>query len=93
MINAKRRRGGRGAAGLTTTTEKTVKYGLSGTAVVTAFALASSNGSSGVGSPVMDFDFSLYQGASEAGFLDGNSASLHGRPMGFEFLGWPVPGV
>lgn len=90
MAKAKRRRSGRVSAAArqgTQNHQKTfVKYGLGGAglvAVVVAivFAVASSSGSSGVGSPAPDFEFSLYQGASDVGFPEGNLASLHGRPM------------
>ena len=94
MAKAKRRKGGRvslaARQGAQSQQKKFMKYGLGGAAVVAivvviAFAVASSSGSSGVGSKAPDFNFSLYQGASELGFREGNLASLQGRPMVLNF--------
>ncbi len=94
MARAKRRRGGRvsGAArqGAQGQQKKLMKYGLGGAAVAAivvliVFAVATNSGSSGVGAAAPDFEFSLYQGASEVGFREGNLSNLHGRPMVLNF--------
>ena len=90
MAKARKRKSGRVSVAAQQGTQdqqkKFMKYGLGGAAVVAsvvviAFAVVSSSGSSGVGASAPGFDFSLYQGASEVGFPEGNLASLHGQPM------------
>ena len=94
MAKARRRRGGRVSAaarqGTRNQQKKLMNYGLGAAAVVAivaviVFAVASSSGSSGEGSSAPDFNFSLYQGASEVGYREGNLARLHGRPMVLNF--------
>lgn len=94
MAKARRRKSGRVSVAARQVAQnqrkKFMKYCLGGAAavaivVVVAFAVASSSGSSGVGASAPDFDFSLYQGASEVGFPEGNLAALHGRPMVLNF--------
>ena len=94
MAKAKRRKGGRVSVaarqGAQNQQKKFMKYGLGGAAVVAivvliVFGIASSSGSSGVGASAPDFEFSLYQGASEVGFPEGKLSSLHGKPMVLNF--------
>ncbi len=94
MAKAKRRKGGRVSVaarqGAQNQQKKFMKYGLGGAAVAAivvliVFAVASGSGSSGVGASAPDFEFRLYQGASEVGFPEGNLSSLRGRPMVLNF--------
>ena len=94
MAKGRRRRGGRVSAGARQGAQiqrkKFMNYGLGAAAAVAVvaaivFAVASSSGSSGEGSSAPDFEFSLYQGANEIGFREGNLARLHGRPVVLNF--------
>ncbi len=94
MAKGGRRSGGRVSAGARqgarNQRQKIMTYGMGAAAAVAivaaiVFAVASSSGSSGEGSNAPDFEFSLYQGANEIGFREGNLARLHGRPMVLNF--------
>ena len=94
MAKARRRKGGRvsGAARLGAHKQRKnfMTYGMGAAATIAVlaaivFAVASSSGSSGEGSSAPDFEFSLFQGANEIGFREGNLARLQGRPLVLNF--------
>ena len=92
MAKARRRKGGRVSAGARQGTrgqqKRFMTYVLGAAATVAVLAAVvfavSSNGGGG-GGKAADFEFSLYQGANEIGFREGNLARLQGRPMVLNF--------